>query len=102
MGTDYTVFVHIFDPVTGVRVAQDDAMPLRWTYPTTFWGPGEVVPDAIPLALGGAPPGVYSVAVGVYNSATMERLPVLDGAGQLQPDAQVVLPEGTITVEKSR
>jgi len=98
METDYTVFVHVFDPEIGSRVAQDDAMPLRWTYPTTFWGPGEIVPDDIPLSLSGVPAGDYSIAVGVYEAGTMERLPVVDEFGQVQPDAQLVLPGQPIEV----
>jgi len=100
MELDYKIFVHIFDPATGIPVAQDDAMPRRWAYPTTFWGPGEVVEDVIPISLAGVPTGVYGVAVGVYDPATMERLPVVDGAGQLHPDGRLVLSGEMITVEK--
>jgi hypothetical protein len=98
MQTDYKIFVHVFDPVTKVPVAQDDAMPHRWAYPTTFWGPGEVVDDVIPLSLKDVPAGVYGVAVGVYDPATMERLPVMDAGGQLRPDGRLVLPEERIGV----
>jgi hypothetical protein len=96
----YKVFVHVFDPATSVPVAQDDAMPRRWAYPTQLWSPGEVVPDAIPISLEGAPAGAYSVAVGVYDPATTVRLPVVDGAGQIQPDGRLVLPGETIHVER--
>ena len=98
MQTDYKIFVHVFDPVTKIPVAQDDAMPRRWAYPTTFWGPGEVVDDLIPLSLKDVPAGVYGVAVGVYDPATMERLPVMDGGGQLRPDGRLVLPDERIEV----
>jgi hypothetical protein len=98
MESDYMVFVHVFDPVSGLRAAQDDSMPLRWTYPTTFWEPGEVVRDEIPLSLEEAPAGVYGIVVGVYDPTTMERLLVIDGTGRLQPDAQVLLPGGTVEV----
>jgi hypothetical protein len=99
METDYKIFVHVFDPATGVPVAQDDAMPHRWAYPTTFWGPGEVVEDVIPISLQGVPAGAYGIAVGVYDPATMERLPVVDGAGRPQPDGRLVLPGEMIQVE---
>jgi hypothetical protein len=98
MGSDYKVFVHVFDPASGARVAQDDAMPLRWTYPTTLWEPGETVRDAIPLALDGVAAGDYRVVVGVYDAATAERLPALGEDGQPLPDAQVILPE-TVQVQ---
>lgn len=105
METDYKIFVHVFDPATGVPVAQDDAMPHRWAYPTTFWGPGEVVDDLIPISLAGVQPGAYGIAVGVYDPMTMERLPVADGTGQpstldLQPDGRFVLPGQAVIVEE--
>jgi hypothetical protein len=105
METDYKIFVHVFDPATGVPVAQDDAMPHRWAYPTTFWGPGEVVDDLIPIPLAGIQPGAYGIAVGVYNPTTMERLPVMDGTGRpnaldLQPDGRFVLPGQAVIVEE--
>jgi hypothetical protein len=100
METDYKIFVHVFDPATGVPVAQDDAMPHRWAYPTTFWGPGEVVEDVIPISLKGVPAGAYGIAVGVYDPATMERLPVVDGAGRPRADDRLVLPGETILVEE--
>jgi len=93
MGTDYVVFVHVFDPASGVPVAQDDAMPHRWAYPTSYWGPGEIVEDMVPISLKGVAPGVYGVAVGVYDPATMERLAVVDGVGKLWPDGRLVLAE---------
>jgi hypothetical protein len=100
METAYKIFVHVFDPATGAPVAQDDAMPRRWAYPTRLWSPGEVVTDAIPIPLEGVPAGAYNVAVGVYDPATTVRLPVIDGAGQIQPDDRLVLPGETIHVER--
>lgn len=100
MESDYKVFVHVVDPVTELRVAQDDSMPMRWAHPTTYWECGEVVVDDIPLSLENAPVGVYSVIVGVYDSETGHRLPAMDGTGQLQPGAQMVLPGAVIEVEE--
>lgn len=99
MDTDYKVFVHVFDPKTGVRAAQDDAMPLRWTHPTTYWKSHDTVTDDIPLSLENAPAGTYSVLVGVYDPQTGERLPVMGNSGQLQPDSQMMLPASEIKVE---
>jgi hypothetical protein len=108
MGTDYKVFVHVFDPATGIPVAQDDAMPLRWTYPTSLWGPGEAVTDVIPISLQGTPAGSYGLAVGVYDPASgdakhrMERLPVVDAGGQSLPDGRLILAGETIRVGERR
>jgi hypothetical protein len=98
MQTNYKIFVHVFEPTTSVPVAQDDAMPRRETYPTTLWWPGEAVEDLVPISLEEAPAGRYGVAVGVYDPTTMERLPVVDGSGQLQVDGRFVLPGETIYV----
>jgi hypothetical protein len=99
MKTNYKVFVHVFDPATGVPVAQDDAMPRRNTFPTTFWWPGDVVTDVVPISLEGAAAGAYGVAVGVYDPATMIRLPVVDADGQLRRDDRFVLPGEEVRVE---
>jgi hypothetical protein len=98
MQTDYKVFVHVFDPASGIPVAQDDAMPRRWAYPTRFWGPGEMVVDTVPVSLQEAPAGIYGVAVGVYDPASMERLPVSVEAGQFYPDGRLVLPGERVEV----
>jgi hypothetical protein len=99
METDYKIFVHVFDPKTKVPVAQDDAMPHRWGYPTRFWGPGEMVRDDIPIYLQGAPPGEYGVAVGAYDPQTMERLSVMDASGQRYDDGRLELSGETVEVE---
>jgi hypothetical protein len=92
MDTDYKVFVHVFDPATQIPVAQDDAMPLRWRYPTSLWAAGEVIEDTVPISLTEAPAGNYGLAVGVYDPGNMERLEVIDRAGELQPDRRLTLP----------
>jgi len=81
MTMDYKVFVHLFDPATETIPRQDDAMPLRNTYPTRWWAEGEVVSDAIPLSLSGVPAGQYRLAVGVYDPTTDDRLSTNDRAG---------------------
>jgi hypothetical protein len=93
MDVDYKVFVHVLNPRTGIPVAQDDAMPRRWAYPTTLWWPGEVVDDIIPIPLDTVPGDRYDIAVGVYNPISGERLPLIDSQGQLMLDGRLVLGE---------
>jgi hypothetical protein len=69
----YKVFVHLFDPTTGAIVAQDDAMPREWTYPTTWWEKGEVVTDEAALPLEQVPAGEYALAVGMYLPERVTR-----------------------------
>jgi hypothetical protein len=98
MTTDYKVFVHIFDPATGIPVAQDDARPHREAYPTIYWGPGEMVDDRIPVSLQGVPAGSYGIAIGVYNPLTGERLRVVRSDGIVVEDGRYILNE-TIDIE---
>jgi hypothetical protein len=73
---DYTVFVHVIDP-SGNLIAQDDAKPVYWFYPTTEWEPGDYVRDEHVLDLPPElPRGDYSVSVGLYDAETGERLTV--------------------------
>jgi hypothetical protein len=90
MDTSYKVFVHLFDPTTNVIVAQDDAVPRRWTYPTTWWQEDEVISDPIPLSLADVPPGIYRLAIGVYRPERGERLSLLL-AGASAPDNRLIL-----------
>jgi len=99
MEADYKVFVHVYDPATGIPVAQDDAIPLHWTYPTTYWDPGEEVPDPIVIPLGDTPPGTYALGVGVYDPTTMDRLVAVDSAGVIQPDGRLTLSGESVQVE---
>ena len=87
------MFVHLFDPETGAVVAQDDAVPRRWMYPTTRWEAGEVVSDEIPLSMENVPDGQYQLAVGIYHPDSGDRLPVTDAADEELPGGQLVLPE---------
>ncbi|HVA25749.1 MAG TPA: glycosyltransferase family 39 protein [Chloroflexota bacterium] len=68
---DYTVFVHALD-ASGKLVAQADSQPLAGEFPTSTWLPGETVLDRHALAL---PPGTYTIQAGLYELATLQRLP---------------------------
>jgi hypothetical protein len=88
---DYTVFVHLFDPVTEELVAQSDAQPRLGTYPTSWWTVGEVVSDTITLPLAGIPEGNYWLAVGLYDQ-TITRLQATGPDEQPILDDRLVLP----------
>jgi hypothetical protein len=89
----YKVFVHLSDSVTGTLVAQNDAVPRDWTYPTTWWKEGEVVSDEVQLCIGDVPKGTYHLTVGLYHPESGERLAVVDAEGRRQPQRQLVLQE---------
>ena len=91
MDVSYKVFVHLVDQRTGAIVVQDDAVPRRWTYPTTLWEPGEVVADTIVLSLDGVSKGRYLLQVGLYDPANAERLPAYSPQGGQYPGNAVPL-----------
>ena len=76
MYTDYTAFVQVFGP-DGQMAAQHDQQPLSGFIPTSYWPPRQVIVDDYALTLpAGAPPGNYQIIVGLYDLATMNRLPL--------------------------
>lgn len=75
----YHVFVHLVDEAGNI-LAQSDAVPARWTRPTTGWLPEEYVMDTHTLTLpSGLPPGQLFFRVGLYDPVTGERLLTRDG-----------------------
>jgi hypothetical protein len=100
---DYTTFVHVRD-VTGQAtgqaeaiVAQMDRPPADGAYPTSLWDVGEVIRDTILVPVPShIPAGEYEIIIGLYNLATGQRLPVLNG--QRQPAGDYVRLQQQITV----
>jgi hypothetical protein len=93
MDTDYKVFVHIADPVTGIPAAQSDLEPHYGAYPTTWWWPGEGVHEKISISVGSLPAGSYDIAVGVYDPTTGERLSLINNRGEVIADSRFLLEE---------
>ena len=87
IAVNYTVFVHLLGP-DGGRYAQGDGPPLRGIQPMTHWVQDEILPDRRVLDLPATlSPGRYRLEVGLYEPGSGERLPAVDGAGQLRGDA---------------
>ena len=58
-------------------VAQEDSIPVRWTYPTSAWLAGEIIADEHTLVIqNDAAPGDQSLIVALYEEATSVRLRV--------------------------
>ncbi len=86
IATDYKVFVHVLNTTDEV-ITQHDGRPRSGYYPTSAWYAGDVVPDKHTLAMPNlnADQGLR-VGVGMYNSASLERLPVTDATGHRLAD----------------
>jgi hypothetical protein len=92
----YTVFAHIIggmNPATQSPVwAQLDNEPAGGSRPTTTWQIGATIDDRYGLMLPpDAPPGEYALEVGMYDPATLERLPVHDSTGARIQEDRVLL-----------
>ena len=91
---DYTVFNHVTG-ADGTLWGQQDSPPAEGRPPTSRWRPGEAVADRHEIAVKpDAPPGTYELFTGLYEFATLERLPVAGGGDPLR---RVSL--GQVTVE---
>jgi hypothetical protein len=76
---DYTIFAHIYaGDISQPQVAQADVRPGSNALPPGNWIPG-VVHDTISVNLEALPPGNYSVALGLYQPVTFERLTPVSG-----------------------
>ncbi len=89
----YAVFNHLLT-ADGTPIAQVDGWPQEGRMLTTQWQPGEYIEDSYTLAIpADAPPGPYTLTVGLYNAANNERQPAfLDG--QRLPDGRLPITVG--------
>jgi len=91
--TDYTVFTHLVD-ANGILVGQHDYPPVWGVRPTSSWQPGEYLVDVheVQLLDGVSPaPGALRLAVGLYDPATLERVPLAGGSDAALLDTIVEL-----------
>lgn len=82
MDRDYTAFVHILDPNGSLR-AQQDKLLQSSQGATSQWEPGAIATEKYEILLApDAPPGLYTMNLGVYYWETAERLSALDESGE--------------------
>jgi len=76
MDVDYTALGHLVGP-DGQLAAQHDQQPLNGFVPTTRWYPGQIFVDSYLLEIpGDAAAGTYALHIGMYDLATVTRLPM--------------------------
>ncbi len=82
VNSGYKVSVQLLVPGSP-PVSQHDAVPARWTRPTTAWLPGEVITDEHELALpADLPAGDYTLIAVLYDERSGERVMVQQGGQQ--------------------
>ncbi len=88
---DFTVFVHLIGP-DGQLWAQADGYPIQGLSPFWLWEPGQTLYDRryLPWPTDG-PPGLYRIAVGVYDRATGERVAAFASSGERFPEDRPIL-----------
>lgn len=87
----YTAFVHVISD-QGELIAQLDSVPRQGRFPTEHWLAGDIVPDQFSMPVrADAPPGLYRIEVGMYETQSRERLPAWTAGGELLPDGLIIL-----------
>ncbi len=98
----YQFFVHVVEPLTNNIVAQVDSVPEDWNFPTTLWPKGQLLVDELTVDLSDVPLGIYEVVIGVVDTASAERLPILAGSRRIEtlPDHRLVLSQRLFVTER--
>jgi len=87
MDTSYTVFIHLLDGEDKIW-GQRDSLPGNGSLPTTGWLTGEVIADAYNVPIHPeAPPGPYSIEIGMYQAETGQRLSVFGEEERVSRDS---------------
>jgi hypothetical protein len=82
----YAVFNHLL-AADGTQVAQADGWPQEGRQLSTQWQPGDYIEDHHTIEIpADAPPGPYTLCVGLYEALTGDRLPATRDGQQLPHD----------------
>jgi uncharacterized membrane protein len=93
----YSVFTHLLDEANQIW-AQRDSQPQGGDRPTSSWLRGEIVCDEYELIVSpGAPAARYTLEIGMYDAATLERLPIWDDDGRRLEQDRILLRPVVIT-----
>ena len=98
MAEDGIVFVHLFD-ASGQFVLGADSRPRNGLYSMQVWQSGEGIVDGHVINLpADFSPGEYTIKVGAYDSATLNRLAVRTANEEFVADGVLTL--GTVAIQK--
>ena len=91
LSVDYTVFVHILNE-SGQVIAQHDGKPANGTRPIYTWQPGDIIPDTHEMVwLTDSYEGRATIAVGLYDLTTQQRVPGYSEDGKRLPNDSLLL-----------
>ena len=91
LSVDYTVFVHILNE-SGQVIAQHDGKPASGTRPIYTWRPGDIIPDTHEMVwLADSYEGRATIAVGLYDLTTQQRVPAYNADRTPLADNRVLL-----------
>lgn len=88
--TSYTVFAQL-QASDGWVLAQDDDLPADGDRPTNTWLPGEIIADDHHIPVADDRPLQTRLAVGLYQLASLKRVPAYDCDGERLPDDAVII-----------
>jgi len=88
---DLTVFIHLVGP-DGKVWAQADGYPIQGLAPFWLWSKGQILSGHryLPWPTDG-PPGLYQIAIGLYNRATLERVQAFTPQGERFTDDRPIV-----------
>ena len=74
-------------------IAQLDSAPQGGGMLTTWWSPGQIVPDTYPLTIpANTPPGAYRIVVGLYNPIDgIHLIDLATGAGRVVLNPPIIV-----------
>ncbi len=107
--TNYVLFAQLFGR-QAATVGQRDTCPGLGHYPTSFWQPGQVILDEVPIPVSpdAVGPARLRLDVGLYRRDDGERLAVVDDAGNtvgaatigwLKLSAMKVIPQPAVVTD---
>ena len=95
MEQSYTVFTHLLDKNNQIW-GQKDGIPCNGMRPTTGWAEQEIIIDEYDIPIqADAPPGQYTLEIGLYDLITGQRLPVMSEDGTVL-DNKILLTEVSV------
>lgn len=94
MERDWSVFIHLNDPVLGRPIAQRDMYPGRGLLATRLLAPGQQIVDEYVLTIPqtAVAPAELDLVVGLYDFDTGDRLPLEQGGDSLTLDTVALNP----------